>query len=423
MDVATRLGALHCGLRQASLDHGRRALAGARRLSALAAAPSGLLAQMAARVAKRPVAFALIPTTAAGVGLVTNWMGVKMMFAPLEYTGVEVYRPAGSPYGLLGWQGVVPCRTEKMAKRLTQVVTAKLFSLHEAFGHIDPGRLATMLTPPVLEAIRRDAPHGEWWAWALRPFLWPVLRLATVELKADIGNVLDLEQVMMSAFVRDKQVLVDLFQRVGKAELDFLVQSGFYFGFLLGLAQAAAWMVAPRPWTLPVAGALVGYLTNWVAIKLLFEPAEPTAFGPFVLQGLFEARQLEVSDEFASFLAARVLTAPRLIDELANGTHKVKFEALLRRTVPFFVPDAVVSAAADGLRDVAREDLAHPTHVYIADALSIESTLSHRLKQLSPQNFEDLLHPVCQEESCHPRPHPHPDVLTWHSYCHDLTPP
>ena len=46
------------------------------------------------------------------------------------------------------------------------------------------------------------------------------------------------------------------------------VESGLYFGFLLGLGQAAAWTAAPRAWTLPVAGALVGYVTNWLAIKV-----------------------------------------------------------------------------------------------------------------------------------------------------------
>jgi len=340
----------------------------------------------------------MIPTVAAGVGLVTNWMGVKMMFAPLEYTGVNLYREEGCPYGLFGWQGVVPARTEKMATRLTHIVTAELLSLREAFAGIDPGRLATLLLPSVVVAIQRDAPHGEWWAWALRPFLWPVLRQVVVALQADIERVLDLETVVMSAFVRDKRVFVDLFQRVGKVELDFLVQSGIYFGFLLGLAQAAAWTVAPRAWTLPVAGALVGYVTNWLAIKLLFEPADPVQLGPIEVQGLFEARQKEVSEEFAAFLAARVLTAPRLLHELANGTHRADFEALLRGVVPFVVPDAVVRAAGNGVRDLALEEMSHPAHEYIAEALSIEPTLCHRLQLLSPTNFENLLHPVFKED-------------------------
>lgn len=159
------------------------------------------------------------------------------------------------------------------------------------------------------------------------------------------------------------------------------------------------------------------------------------------MQGLFEARQKEVSEEFAAFLAARVLTAPRLLHELANGTHRADFEALLRRAVPasavpfhsrvhshvhsllpqpastvadraassacsissrgvvpFVVPDAVVRAAGNGVRDLALEEMSHPAHEYIAEALSIEPTLCHRLQLLSPTNFENLLHPVFKED-------------------------
>ena len=128
---------------------------------------------------------------------------------------------------------------------------------------MEEGRLGAQLVEPVAEAIRRDC--GELWARALRPFLRPVLRQCVAALKKDIDEVLDLDRVVLTAFVRDKQVLVDLFQRVGAAELDFLVKSGLYLGFLLGVGQAAVWTVVPRPYTLPIAGALVGYVTNWLA--------------------------------------------------------------------------------------------------------------------------------------------------------------
>ena len=193
---------------------------------------------------------------------------------------------------------------------------------------------------------------------------------------------------------------------MGHAELDFLVQSGVYFGFLLGLLQMYTWMVVPKPWTLPLAGAAVGYATNWIAIKLLFDPAEPqilrTPFGQVTIQGLFEKRQPEVSEEFSQFLSERVLTSPRLIDELANGRLQTRFEEVLRAAVPFVVPDSVVAAAANGLRDVAREPMSHPTHEYVASRLDVERTLCERLKALSPVDFEDLLHPVFQECRRHP---------------------
>ena len=75
-----------------------------------------------------------------------------------------------------------------------------------------------------------------------------------------------------------------------------------------------------------------------------------------------------------------------------------EFEALLRRVVPFVVPDAVVAAAANGVRDLAREPASHEAHAYIAQALSIEPTLCRRLQLLSPGDFENLLHPVFKED-------------------------
>lgn len=350
------------------------------------------------RIRQRPAQYAAIPMVAAGVGWGTNWMGVKMLFYPIEYIGVEVYREENCPYGFFGWQGVVPARTERMAKRLTDIVSTKLLSLKEAFSHVEPMPFARLLSPTIEESIRQNAPNGHIWAWLMSPFLPLALRMVVVELQENIDDVLDLETVVLTAFLRDKLVLVDLFQNVAKSELEFLVISGSYFGFVLGLAQMITWAAVPKPWTLPVAGAFVGYATNWIAIKLLFDPAEPTPVGPFIMQGLFEKRQPEVSEEFSLFLSSRVLTSKRLIDEMANGKKRDEFERLLRRTVPFVIPDSVVDAAAEGLRQLALEDADHPAHVYLDHKLAIEGTLCTRLQALSPTDFEDLLHPVFQQD-------------------------
>ena len=38
-----------------------------------------------------PLQYATIPAVAAFLGLYTNWVGVKMLFYPIEYTGTEWY--------------------------------------------------------------------------------------------------------------------------------------------------------------------------------------------------------------------------------------------------------------------------------------------------------------------------------------------
>eukprot|EP00439_Symbiodinium_sp_Y106_P012645 s7179_g1.t2 len=196
----------------------------------------------------------------------------------------------------------------------------------------------------------------------------------------------------------DREILATAATTRRSRELEFLVNSGLSFGFFLGIFQMILWICFPINWVLPVGGALVGYITNWVAIKLIFDPVEPTKVGPFVFQGLFEKRQVEVSEEFSEFLAARVLTSQRLIDEIANGRNKEKYQALVRKSVPAIVPDHVVAAAAGALNKVALEPATHPVHSYVDSTLQLQDTLFKRLCMLSAPEFENLLHPVFQED-------------------------
>jgi len=350
-------------------------------------------------MSKDPVAYASIPCVAAFVGISTNWMGVQMLFYPIEYKGTEWHRQTETPYGLFGWQGVVPCKTKRMASRLVSIVTDRLLSLEEAFARLDSNKLAKLLQPVILEQVSKDS--GSAWSAALAPGLPLLLPRIVRNLQRDVAQVLNLHNVVLSAFMRDKTQLVDLFQKVGRVELEFLVNSGFGFGMMLGVAQMLTWAAYPVAWTLPAAGALVGYVTNWLAIYLLFSPAEPVYLfnDQLVIQGLFESRQPEVSDEFAAFMASRVLDSTTLLKDLSSGGKEGDLYAFLRKQIPPPIPEHVIHSAVKAIANVANHPDQYPEiHAYVTRELSIEHTLSSRLKRLSPIDFEDLLHPVFQED-------------------------
>jgi len=358
--------------------------------------PQSIIQKLSSAIKSNPIEYATIPIVAAFVGISTNYMGVQMLFYPLEYTGTSMKRFDNAPYGIFGWQGVVPARTKKMALRLVDIVTRDLLSLEEAFGNLDAKVFAHLITDSVVDAVKEECGVG--WAYVLRPVLPLILTRVVGELQKEIDNVLDLPDVVLNAFVRDKIVLVELFQKVGRVELGFLIESGFGFGFLLGLGQMVVWALKPRPWTLPIAGSLVGYVTNWIAIKLLFEPAEPVEIGPVTVQGLFESRQKEVSEEFAYFMENRVLSSAMLLEALTNQNEDELFE-FLRKQLPYPIPEKILRAAIQAIRNIASEPKKHEEiHAYMRKQLDIEETLSKRLKKLSPKNFENLLHPVFQED-------------------------
>lgn len=88
---------------------------------------------------------------------------------------------------------------------------------------------------------------------------------------------------------------------------------------------------------LPLAGALCGYATNWIALWLIFNPLQPQLYCGVPMHGLFLRRQREVSKEFAVITSARVLTARHLWERLLFGPWRARFERLiatqLKRTI------------------------------------------------------------------------------------------
>ena len=51
--------------------------------------------------------YSLIPLVAGFVGWFTNYLAVQMIFYPIKWRGLPIYKVEGEPLGLLGWQGEV----------------------------------------------------------------------------------------------------------------------------------------------------------------------------------------------------------------------------------------------------------------------------------------------------------------------------
>ena len=86
----------------------------------------------------------------------------------------------------------------------------------------------------------------------------PTIRAMMDEVRNNIEEVFDLKHMVVSALVNNKQLLVDMFQRCGWKELEFIKVLGAYLGFFFGLIQMVIWIYYEAMWVLPVTGFLVG---------------------------------------------------------------------------------------------------------------------------------------------------------------------
>ncbi|CAM9805798.1 unnamed protein product, partial [Choristocarpus tenellus] len=214
----------------------------------------------------------------------------------------------------------------------------------------------------------------------------------TKDMQKHIKEVLDLKALVVGEMVRDKEMIVGLFQRCGKAEFSFLVNSGLWFGFLLGVIQMFVWLLYDKPWTLPAGGAVVGYLTNWLALKLIFEPVDPVRVGPFNIQGLFLKRQNEVAADFAEFFATNVLTSRKMWGAILSGPKASTFALLLSKHLRRFLSRASAAVGANldpllvkGLAERAAEKMpehVHVLHDYTDKTLRLQETMRIQMQKV-----------------------------------------
>jgi len=375
----------------------------------------------------RPATYLLIPCVAAMVGWVTNWMAVQMIFYPIKFRGVPLYRRKEVPLGLIGWQGIVPCKTRPMSEAMVDMVTSELLTVKEAFGRLEPRKVAQILAPEVPKLtteILQELIPLKWMAqvpsalyWGLdnasqaviKHFTKDFLIDLTKSMQQNIDSIFDLKRCVVSQMMQDRTMLGKLFVKCGQKEFDFLTNSGLWFGFLLGIIQMFVALFWDNPWSLSIGGAIVGFATNWLALKWIFEPVDPLRIGPITLQGQFLRRQKEVAKEFSDFFANNILTSEKLWNSVLNDPEtRPAFAAMFAQHFKGFVnkitrgfrfaiePETVDAATSKALQKL-------PNHLpvlypYMDRTLGLEDTLRVRMEKMSSRKFERVLHPIFEED-------------------------
>lgn len=97
----------------------------------------GVVATAANKFSSRPSAYLTIPVIAAFVGWFTNYLAVQMIFYPINFKGLYLWRKEEVPLGLFGWHGIVPCKTRAMSETMVGMVKSELLEIEGIFKRLD----------------------------------------------------------------------------------------------------------------------------------------------------------------------------------------------------------------------------------------------------------------------------------------------
>ena len=365
-----------------------------------------------------------IPIIAALVGWLTNKLAVWMTFYPIEYMGKRPF----------GWQGIIPSKAHKMSTKAVHLVTSKLISVEEQFEKLNAEEITEEMRPqlnalsrnvidtvlreelPLVSRLLPKAEKEKLYAETAAQFPTVISRVM-LDVKQNLSELLDINRMMIEGLTENPEMLNKIFLKCGEKEFKFIEKSGFVFGFLFGLVQMLIWNYYQHWWLLPAGGLVVGYLTNFLALKLIFRPVHPVKIGPITVQGLFMKRQNEVSEEYARILANELLTAEHIFEfiletngmdfiaEICRKQVNSMVDATTGTTRRLLLKLAVGKEKYQRIKHLAAELLieALPASIvgmfgYADRSLEIEKTLASKLKSLSKLDFEDVLHPIFEED-------------------------
>ena len=299
-----------------------------------------------------------VPLVTGVIGYVTNWTGVLMLFYPVHFKGIrapwirnvarvmpyKLRQIPGVMVGGIGWQGIVPSRAAKMGSLAVDSGIAKLGTPREFFNRLGPEQIAEQIVAgtrgdvreTVDRIMRREQPR----LWRTLPGpvkelvfdrveeqLPDVVNDVTNQVADHIDELVDVKLMVVRRF--DPELANRVFLDMGKRELKFIQNFGFVFGFMLGIPVAVLMYFVDAWWLLPILGVIIGYITNWVALWMIYEPAEPEQVGPFRLQGLFVRRQPEVAGVYAQIVADEILTVSQFGRELLEGPQSDRTRRLI----------------------------------------------------------------------------------------------
>ena len=163
-----------------------------------------------------------------------------------------------------------------------------------------------------------------------------------------------------------------------------------------------------------ISGA-IGWITNWVAIKMLFRPHKEINFGLFKIQGLIPKRKAEIGTGIASIIQNELISVKdvisnidreefskrlnKLIDDVLNKKVKEKFPLL-----QMFFTDKVAKDIGNTIKEIVMENQEKIFEIfsnYAEENIDFEVIISDKISNFSLDKLEEIITLLANKELKH----------------------
>ena len=167
-----------------------------------------------------------------------------------------------------------------------------------------------------------------------------------------------------------------------------------------------------------ISGA-IGWITNWVAIKMLFRPHKEINFGLFKIQGLIPKRKAEIGTGIASIIQNELISVKDVISNIDREEFSKRLNSLiddvldknLKKKVKekfpllqMFFTDKVAKDVGNTIKDIVMENQEKIFEIfsnYAEENIDFEVIISDKISNFSLDKLEEIITLLAKKELKH----------------------
>lgn len=168
-------------------------------------------------------------------------------------------------------------------------------------------------------------------------------------------------------------------------------------------------------YSLPFITGLIGWITNYIAIKMLFHPRRAVKVGPLRIQGVIPRRQKDIATQLGNIVARDLLSAEDLSQQLTSEQSRRVYEMFIDGQTEYFIRNKLRAIPGTSLllrsRTLARlkrafadelmeqipplvNSLTRPN----GGALDLQRWVEEKVQAFSTDRMEDILYRILAKE-------------------------
>lgn len=158
-----------------------------------------------------------------------------------------------------------------------------------------------------------------------------------------------------------------------------------------------------------IVGGVIGWMTNVIAIKLLFRPFKPVKILGFEFMGLIPRRRADIAKSIGDTVAKELISMDEITDKLLTEENKVwVLESILKEISKFMEEKLGMLAMflpADKIEEMARKELptyidkfAHDFASKATNEIDIGLMVEEKINEFPLEKVEELILSIAKKE-------------------------